>query len=149
MGRLREGAVIGDIAMFKGEPYISSARALGHVKAFRLERDRLIPVLLQRPTLAMRWLIAGLSQLERTQRRVLRLMHRTVKEQVAEMLLDEADRYGEVHLSQSSLATLLGASRQSVNEALSELRAEGALETGYRRISVVDSSQLRAVSDTG
>ena len=149
VGRVGEGAVIGDIAMFRGEPYISSARALGHVKAFRLERDRLIPVLLQRPTLAMRWLIAGLSQLERTQRRVLRLMHRTVKEQVAEMLLDEADRYGEVHLSQSSLATLLGASRQSVNEALPGPRAEGALETGYRRSAVLDSSRRRAVAEAG
>ncbi len=146
VGRVGEGAVIGDIAMFQSQPYISSARAIGPVTAFRLERSRLLPVLLEHPMIAMRWLVAGLNQLEATQRRVIRLMHRTVREQVAELLLDEADAYGEVHLSQSSLATLLGASRQSVNEALSDLRKRGMAETGYRRIRVVDRDALTGVA---
>jgi CRP-like cAMP-binding protein len=146
VGRVGEGAVIGDIAMFQDQPYISSARAVGAVTAFRLERTKLLPVLIEHPTIAMRWLVAGLNQLESTQRRVIRLMHRTVREQVAELLVDEADAYGEVHLSQSSLATLLGASRQSVNEALSDLRRQGIAETGYRMIRVVDPEALATVA---
>lgn len=144
--RVGEGAVIGDIAMFQNRPYLSSARAITPVNAFRLDRARLIPVLLEHPRVAMRWLIAGLNQLEATQRRVIRLMHRTVKEQVAEVLLDEADAYGEVQLSQGSLATLLGASRQSVNEALSDLRQAGFVETGYRLIRVVDQAGVASIS---
>ncbi len=146
VGRIGEGAVIGDIAMFQNQPYISSARAVGAVVAFRLDRQKLLPVLLEHPMIAMRWLVAGLSQLEAMQRRVLRLMHRTVREQVAEMLVDEADRYGEVHLSQSSLATLLGASRQSVNEALSSLRSEALVETGYRVVRVLDEDALGQIA---
>jgi CRP-like cAMP-binding protein len=146
VGRVHEGAVIGDIAMFQGEPYISSARAIGNVVAYRFDRNKLLPVLMEHPVIALRWLVAGLGQLERTQRRVLRLMHRTVKEQVAELLLDDADDYGEVHLSQSSLATLLGTSRQSVNEALSELRSAGAADTGYRLIKVLDAETLAEVA---
>ncbi len=146
VGRVRPGAVIGDIAMFQGHPYISSARAVSRVRAFRLERARLLPLLLEHPVIAMRWLVAGLSQLEATQQRVIRLMHRTVKEQVAEVLLDEADDFGEVHLSQSSLADLLGASRQSVNEALASFRLEGAIETGYRVIRVADEGALASVT---
>lgn len=146
VGRVAEGAVIGDIAMFKGEPYISSAQAVDAVRAVRLGRDRLLPVLIEHPVIALRWLVAGLDQLESTQRRVLRLMQRTVKEQVAELLLDEADRYGEVHLSQAALATLLGASRQSVNEALGEIRAAGAAETGYRLITITDVAALSAIA---
>lgn len=146
VARVGAGAVIGDIAMFRRAPYFSSARAVDRVKAFRLDRDRLMPVLLDHPVIAVRWLVAGLNQLEAVQRRVLRLLHRTVKEQVAELLLDEADHFGEVHLSQSSLATLLGASRQSVNEALSEMRANGLVDTGYRVVTVVDASGLAAVA---
>ncbi len=146
VARVGEGATIGDIAMFQGQPYISSARAIGHVTAFRLDRSRLLPVLMEHPRIAMRWLVASLAQLEATQRRVLRLMHRTVREQVAEMLLEESDSYGEVHLSQSSLATLLGASRQSVNEALSELRRAGVAETGYRVMRVTDRDALAALA---
>jgi len=146
VARVGEGSTIGDIAMFQGQPYISSAKALDHVTAFRLDRSRLIPVLIQHPRIAMRWLVASLNQLEATQRRVLRLMHRTVREQVAEILLDESDAYGEVHLSQSSLATLLGASRQSVNEALSELRRAGLAETGYRVMRVKDRDGLTYIA---
>ena len=144
--RLGEGAVLGDIAMFQSRPYLSSAKAITAVNAFRLDRVNLIPVLLEHPRLAMRWLIAGLNQLEATQQRVIRLMHRTVKEQVAELLLDEADPYGEVQLSQASLATLLGASRQSVNEALSDLRDRNMVETGYRMIRVIDRKGVASVS---
>ena len=144
--RIGEGAVIGDIALFQNRPYLSSAKAITQVNALRLDRAKLIPVLLEHPRVAMRWLISGLNQLEATQRRVIRLMHRTVKEQVAEMLLDEADSYGEVQLSQASLATLLGASRQSVNEALSDLRTGGMVETGYRVIRVLDRAALAGVS---
>ncbi len=145
VGRVRSGAVIGDIAMFQSQPYVSSAKAISRVRAFRLERSKLLPLLIEHPVIAMRWLVAGLSQLEATQQRVIRLMHRTVREQVAEVLLDEADDYGEVHLSQSSLADLLGASRQSVNEALAAFRNTGAIETGYRVITVKDTSALATV----
>jgi len=140
-----DGAVIGDIAMFQNRPYLSSARAIAAVTAFRMEREKLLPVLLEHPRIAMRWLIAGLNQLESTQRRVVRLMNRTVREQMAEMLLEEADAYGEIRLSQATLAMLLGASRQSVNEALSHLRRQGAIETGYRVIRVVDPAVLEGI----
>jgi CRP-like cAMP-binding protein len=146
VARAGEGNVLGDIAMFRGEPYISSARAIGPVRAFRFNRDKLMPVLLQHPMITLRWLVAGLGQLEATQRRVLRLMRRTVREQVAELLLDEANPKGDVHLSQSSIANLLGASRQTVNEALSDFKESGAVETAYRRIRITDRQKLEEVS---
>lgn len=142
VGRVGPGAVIGDIALLRGQPYISSARAVTPVEAFRLDRAKLLPILFRHPRIAMRWLVAGLDQLEATQRRVLRLMRGTVKEQVAEMVLDDSDRHGDLYLSQASLGELLGASRQSVNQALSELRSTGAVETGYGVTSVADRAAL-------
>ncbi len=145
VGRVGAGAVIGDIALFQGTPYVSSARAVEPVDAFQLDRAKLVPLLIEHPVIAMRWLVAGLNQLERTQRQVIRLLHRTVLQQVAELILDEADRFGEVRLSQASLANLLGSSRQTVNQALSELREAGAIETGYRVIRVIDRDVLDTV----
>ena len=141
-GRIGAGAVVGDIAMFQGQPYLSSARAVASVRALKLEREPLISLLLARPVIAMRWLVNGLGQLESTQRSLIRLMNRTVLEQVADLLSDEQDRFGEVRLSQATIAELLGASRQSVNEALGKLKAAGAIDTGYRRITVLDPDAL-------
>ena len=146
VSRIGAGSVVGDIAMFQERPYLSSARAIRSTRVLRLERDHLVPLLLARPVLAMRWLVNGLSQLESTQQRIIRLMNRTVLEQVAGLLEDEQDGYGDVLLSQAAIAELLGASRQSVNEALAQLRNSGAIETGYRRITVVDGERLARTS---
>ena len=146
IGRVGPGAVIGDIAMFSSQPYISSAKAAGHVSAFRFERDLLLPELARSPAITLRWLVASLTQLERTQRRVLSLMHKTVLAQVASLLVNESDERGEVALSQATMATLLGSSRQSVNEALTELKRRGHVQTGYRLVRVVDAEALKQVA---
>jgi CRP/FNR family transcriptional regulator, cAMP and macrophage regulator len=146
VARVGPGSVIGDIAMFGEGVYKSSVRAVDHVKAFRFDRDKLLPELAKHPSICLRWLVSGLNQLERTQRRIIHLMHKTVLAQVADLLAEEAATQKQIPLSQASIATLLGVSRQSVNEALGELRAMGIVETGYRVISVVDIAQLKAVA---
>ncbi|MCA1735531.1 MAG: Crp/Fnr family transcriptional regulator [Actinobacteria bacterium] len=143
VARVGAGSVIGDIAMFGEGTHMSSARAVNRVKAFRFPRDKLIPELARHPALCLRWLVAGLRQLEDAQRRIVHLMHETVLAQVADLLLEESSRNSsEIELSQAAIATLLGASRQTVNEALGSLRDLGAVETGYRRIRVVDIEAL-------
>lgn len=148
VSRVGPGSVLGDIAMFRNRPYLSSAQAVGRVRAFRFDRARVIPELALHPAICLRWLVAGLAQLEETQRRVIHLMHKTVLGQVADLLLEEADKTGEVHLSQSTIATLLGVSRQSVNEALGRLRDQKVVETGYRHIRVLNPERLGIVANS-
>lgn len=146
VSRVGPGSVLGDIAMFRSTGYISSAQAVTRVRVFKFDRDRLLPELGRHPAICLRWLVAGLAQLEETQRRVIHLMHKTVLGQVSDLLLEEADSRGEVHFSQSTIATLLGVSRQSVNEALGRLRDQGVVETGYRYIRVMKSDRLAVVA---
>ena len=146
VSRVGSGSVLGDIAMFGDGPYISSAQAVDRVRVFRFDRDKLLPELAKHPAICLRWLVAGLRQLESTQRRVIHLMHKTVLSQVADLLGEEADAKGEVRLSQTTIATLLGVSRQSVNEALGRLREQGAVETGYRQIRVTDPDRLETIA---
>lgn len=148
VARVGPGSVIGDIAMFGEGTYMSSARAVNQVKAFRFERETLIPELAKHPALCLRWLVSALRQLQNTQRRIVHLMHKTVLAQVADLLVEESAKGGgsDLELSQAALATLLGSSRQTVNEAIGTLREMGAVETGYRMISVLDSEKLNEVA---
>ncbi len=146
IARVGPGSVLGDIAMFGDTPYVSSAKAIGQTRVFRFERDRLLPELARHPAVCLRWLVAGLRQLEGTQRRVLRLMQKTVLSQVADLLLEEGERGTEVRLSQATIAALLGVSRQSVNEALGKLREQGIVETGYRSIRIVEEGRLASLA---
>ena len=122
VSRVLSGGVIGDIALFRGDVYVSSAQTAGKVEILRFDKEPLLEELARHPAICLRWLAAGLRQLERTQRLVLRLMHRTVEARVADLILDEGESVG---LSQAAIAFLLGASRQSVNEAVGELKAAG------------------------
>lgn len=150
VARVGPGSVIGDIAMFGEGTYISSARAVNNVEAFRFERESLIPELANHPALCLRWLVAGLRQLQDTQRRIVHLMHKTVLAQVADLLLEESAKGdGDIELSQAAIADLLGSSRQTVNEAIGNLRDMGAIETAYRLITVVNQEVLTEVAAGG
>lgn len=148
VSRVGPGSVLGDIAMFGDGPYISSAQTVDRTRVFRFDRDRLLPELARHPAICLRWLVAGLHQLEATQRRVIQLMHKTVFSQVADLLAEEADPRGEVRLSQNAISTLLGVSRQSVNEALGRLREQSAVETGYRQIRVLNRDRLKSIAES-
>ncbi|MEX2134795.1 MAG: Crp/Fnr family transcriptional regulator [Acidimicrobiia bacterium] len=148
VSRSSAGSLLGDVAMLRDLPHLASAQAVSRVRAFALERDLVLPVLADHPELGLRWLVGALSRMEETQRRVLHLIHKTVLSQVADLLLEESGGTGEVYLSQTTVATLLGVSRQSVNEALGRLKDQQIVETGYRHIRVVDGAKLAVVSDS-
>ena len=52
-----------------------------------------------------------------------------------------------VALSQPELATMIGASEATVQKVLRELRENGIIRTGYRRITVVDLPALRSLGE--
>lgn len=146
MAHAGPGAVLGDMAMFSDTGHSADVRAIGYVTTYRLDRSRLLTELAVHPGILLRWLVAGIRRMEETQRRVVRLMHKPVLAQVADLLLEESERQAEVNLSQSTIGTLLGVSRQSVNEALARLREQGVVETGYRLIRVVDPDRLESMA---
>lgn len=146
VGRAGPGAILGDVAMFKETPHIADARVTHQVQARRFRRARLLPELAVNPGIMLRWMVAVIRRLEDSQRRVVGLMHKTVLAQVADLLLDESRRQPDVNLSQSTIAALLGVSRQSVNEALGLLRDEGVVATGYRRVTILDPTRLEEIA---
>jgi len=142
VGQVGPGGVVGDVSLFRGGSAMSSARVADDAVALRIDRHRVVALLLGHPRIAVRWLMAGLDELEAA-RRVVRMLHGTVKEQLAELLVAEAGYSGDVSLSQAAIAAILGASRQSINEALADLRRSGLVATGYRTVQVLDAARLR------
>lgn len=141
------GSVLGDMAMFGDGRHIASARVVRPVEGLRFDRSRLLPELAVHPAILLRWLVAVMRRMENTQRRVIRLMHKTVLAQVADLLLEESQRQPDVNLSQTTVGMLLGVSRQSVNEALGRLRDQGVVDTGYRTIKILDPDRLKEIAD--
>lgn len=140
--RIHPGAVLGDAAMFLGEGHFASAKAVTPVTAFRLDRDRVVVELANRPAIALRWLIACLRQYQSCQRRIMALMHRAVHQRIAFLLLDDADESGAVNLTQDEMAQLLGVTRSAINRGVSKLRKKGLIENRYGATRIIDRAGL-------
>lgn len=50
-----------------------------------------------------------------------------------------------IHITQDELAELSGLSRKTVNLVLKSLQAQGAIETGYRQIKVLNGGRSAAI----
>jgi len=68
------------------------------------------------------------------------LVAQTVAELANDLL---GGRTGSVELSQEDIGEFVGLSRQTVNQVLKELAAEGLLRTRYNRVEVADLKALR------
>ncbi|MDW3219364.1 MAG: Crp/Fnr family transcriptional regulator [Acidimicrobiales bacterium] len=146
---LRSGSVFGDVPLFlrTGEP--TEARAVHDSVVVSIDSVTLFGLLGRRPMLARRWLVSLAGRMAGMQDRVSDLLAGSLDRQVASWLLREAVADDGVTVSQATLARLLGARRTSVNQSLRRLEADGFVETGYRRIRLVDGAGLAAMLAAG
>jgi CRP/FNR family transcriptional regulator, cyclic AMP receptor protein len=152
VGPYGPGELIGDIGVMRQEP--RSATVIGqqdgsavHVPgaAFR--------ELAQRDTSLMAWLLYDVAYRRQLNAdvRQLAMATQTVRGRVVIRLLDWADEIGERDgetvvvrgFTQHQLAQAIAASRQSVEDALHDLRSAGLLDTGHLRFTLLRPSLLR------
>ena len=145
---LRPGDVEGDIALILNKPPPYTARAVEDTQCLFLDIQSFDRLLLEHPAVARRWLSSTAARIDRSQARILQLLGRSLPEQVAKLLLDEAVD-GIVSLPQRTLAAMLGAHRPSVNKVLKDFEAAALLEVGYVEVKVIDPPRLERIAAGG
>ncbi|MDR0365656.1 MAG: Crp/Fnr family transcriptional regulator [Bifidobacteriaceae bacterium] len=145
------GEFIGELTLFDPGPRTATATAVTQVELLELSHQAMGDWLAQYPN-AARYLLRALAhRLRRTNEALGDLVFSDVPGRVAKALLDLADRFGEptdegVHvthgLTQVELAQLVGASRETVNKALSEFVARGWVRLEGRGVYVLDRPKL-------
>ncbi|WP_285485940.1 Crp/Fnr family transcriptional regulator [Amycolatopsis taiwanensis] len=142
---LQPGNVEGDIQHLLDMPLAYTARALDEVTALALDAASFEKLLADHPLIARRWLSSVAQRLATSQSRIIGLLGRSLTEQVARLLLDEAVD-GEVPLPQRTLAAMLGVQRPSLNKILKEFERAGLIEVRYAAIHVLEEAKLLAIS---
>ena len=148
LGVAREGEVLGDVSLLCGTPYSFGAIARTTGSALRLCGEDLIPLLKHHPAFALRWLMSTVQRVDRTTQRLVEMTGQDLRGRIVAFLADELQARGHtagesvLPISQETLASMVGASRQSVNRLLGTLREEGLVEAGYGRITVRDPDRL-------
>jgi CRP-like cAMP-binding protein len=138
---LRPGDVFGDVSLFLRMRVPWDAVALEDTLIFSFESVGLYRLLEQRPRLAWAWLHSVSARVAGFWFRVVELLSGGLEAQVASVLIRRAED-GVLHLSQGSLAELVGHPRTSVNRVLKHLEAEGLVRVSYGQVEIVDEAGL-------
>jgi CRP-like cAMP-binding protein len=147
------GQSFGEPALFleHGERVVSVI-ALADCRVLSLPKEPLLRFLERHPP-ALRRMLEALSRMAVSQSVLFgQLVFHDIRGRVAYQLLKLADEYGirtaagvrlPVKLSQTTLAGLVGSTRESVNRALSALAAEGAVTRSGGAFVILDEVALR------
>jgi CRP-like cAMP-binding protein len=140
------GGTFGELSAIDGHPRSAAAEALRPTRLLAVPGTALRAALRTDHELAESVLLAVTGRLRATTRQQADLVFLDLAGRVARHLLDhaDADGYVETEGTQADLADLLGASRQSVNQALRALEREGIVTRRGRRTVVARPEDLRA-----
>jgi CRP/FNR family transcriptional regulator, cAMP and macrophage regulator len=141
---LQPGDVDGDIQHLLEMPLPYTAHALDEATALFLSAPDFERLLAQRQAIMRRWLSSVAQRLAASQHRVIGLLGRSLTEQVAQLLLDEAVD-GQVLLPQRTLAAMVGVQRPSLNKVLKDFERRGLIDVRYAAIDVRDPDSLRRI----
>jgi CRP/FNR family transcriptional regulator/CRP/FNR family cyclic AMP-dependent transcriptional regulator len=126
--------------------------AIEPVEVYTIQRADFISIVMRRPRMALQLLGTLAERLRQTDAMVESLLFLDVHGRVAKKLLELAETHGvatpegvriEMRLTQSDLAALVGASRESVNKVMSYLLAKRYVSVEKRKITVLRLAELR------
>lgn len=155
-GYIRPGEIFGEVAAFSSRPRESFAKAVHASLVWRLRREVMREVLAAHAGIVVAVTKQIGSRLKRIESRVEHLVFRPVPSRVAGVLLELGEDFGrreshglviDVALTQEELATLVGASRQTVNTSLRDLEQRGLIRRDRRRWVLLDVDALHRSRD--
>jgi CRP/FNR family cyclic AMP-dependent transcriptional regulator len=146
------GELLGELSAIDGEPRSAEATAIETVDAVIVPAHEFRAFLQDHPRVALVLLEMLSRRLRDADRKRIEFGEHDSVGRVARRLVEMAQRFGEAEgsgvrialpLSQEELAGWTGSSRESVAKALGVLRQRGWIETGRRRIVVLDIESLK------
>ena len=148
---LGPGEMFGELSLFDPGPRTATATVVTESTLASLDHDDLRPLLLNEPGMAVQLLRALAQRLRRTNEAMADLVFSDVPGRVAKALLDLAEKFAveepdgtrvQHDLTQEELAQLVGASRETVNKALSDFATRGWLRLEGRTVLLLDRERL-------
>jgi len=150
------GDLVGELAAMDGQPRVATVTTAGRLRTRLITQAEFRRFLLAFSDVSLAVSGSVGAKLRWATRRRIDFGSREVRIRLARVLLELATSYGVsagphlrigVALTQPELAALVGAAEPTVHRALAQLRREGIVETGYRRVCVCDRVRLAVIAD--
>ena len=149
---LGKGDFFGELAILDGLPRSTDAIALERVECYTLQRSDFHNAIMKNPKIAIQVLEILSRRLRKTDDKVEDLVVLDVYGRVAKKLLDLAHEHGvqvedgiriDIRLTQQDLASMVGASRESVNKVLGYFTDKGYISSDKHKITIHRVNELK------
>jgi CRP/FNR family transcriptional regulator len=153
---LAKDALFGELAVVSDLPHDTSAEAYEDVALVAISKDDFVRVMMRHPPMALRMIKLVGERRQRLENRVESLLFRSAHARLAGLFLDLAQSFGvrdsrgviiNLKLTHKEIASLIGATRETVSFAILDLRADGLVLTEGKRVILVDEPKLKALRE--
>lgn len=145
---LSAGDIFGEIALLDGGERTADVIAITDCKLIVIERRDFLPLVHSRPDVAQKLIEILCARLRNTSRQVEEVMFLDLSAKLARTLLRLGESSGgaKIALTQSELAQIIGASRESTNKQLRDWENLNWIHLERGEVILVDTTSLAAVA---
>jgi CRP/FNR family cyclic AMP-dependent transcriptional regulator len=150
------GEQFGELSLIDQKPRMADAITADESILLILERDAFMRCIKASPAIALGVMSSLADRLREAAEQLESQQGLSVSGRLAEALLELAKEHGlpdpeggtliDIKLTQDSLAAQIGCKRETINRAISGLRATGAIRNRGRSIIITDAEKLRQFS---
>ena len=149
------GEVFGELSLIENGQREERAEAAANSTVILLPNDHLRSLMEQSAALSL-----GVTKLiglrrKRVERRLRSLLFRNNRDRLSHLLIELSEQYGNptadgielsIRLSHQDLASIIGATRETVTTLLGEMQSEGLLKIRRQRLLILDLRKLASTS---
>ena len=148
---LAPGDLIGELSLFDGKPRSATVQAMEETETLCLHREDLMALMRNRFGIVEKILEVLARRIRDADRQLAENRFLDIATRLAKKLLDLGDAFGVhveggtrigVKVTQNDLASMIGATRESVNKQLKALRAQGFIRVEQGMIEILNRGRL-------
>mgnify|MGYP000055947997 CR=1 FL=1 len=149
---VKKGDILGERSLINDEAANLKATAINDMEVCFIPRDEIINDLSKNPEFSMNVLKDLASSLKIADNFIVDMAQKTVKQRLAEMLLNLIKKFGtnrdnvlDIHLSREDIANIIGTATESAIRVLSQFKKEGLISTKGKHIKIEDIEGLKRI----
>jgi CRP/FNR family transcriptional regulator, cyclic AMP receptor protein len=149
---LGPGALFGEMALLGQQMHNAFAEAMEDCSIMVMSRADLERLMLNDPTIGRRILTLTQRRLNDAEARLEDMAFKGIPARLASLLLRlsaDQDSDSITGLTHQDLAETIGTYRETATQVLNDLKADGLIEIGRKRITILDPDRLRDIAETG
>ncbi len=145
------GDILGYRCLLSDQPYSATAEAIEDSEICFVDKNTFFHLLETHPTTAFHVMSKLAEDLGQAEKQMINIVHKNIRERLAELFLIFEKKYGEksssgvrlnISLTREELAELIGTTQESVIRLMSEFKQDGLISVDGRTVTILNKKKL-------